>query len=150
MLGRYLQENTSNANTKVHLLDSDAVAIECAAKNVSTKTQYQHLADCWRPQTVGASEKKPHSYLSERKKFSMIVSNPPVHRGQPDDFRVLTKLVEGGASRLKKGGSLWIVSQEQIPVGVLLGKLKRQGVYSKVYCYKAAGGKFVCWRGIVQ
>ena len=36
--------------------------------------------------------------------LSMIVSNPPVHHGQADCFRVLFDLLHGAPARLRPGG----------------------------------------------
>ena len=36
--------------------------------------------------------------------YDWIVSNPPVHRGQPDDFSVVQLLIRGAPARLRRGG----------------------------------------------
>ena len=95
-----------------------------------------HLASGW-PHTPTAfpSTGKPRRY-------DWIVSNPPVHHGQPDDFRVLITLLRGARRRLKPDGVLWIVAQEQVPVGRLLAL---HGRFAWVRAQEADGGRFVVW-----
>ena len=90
---------------KLHLLDADAVALHAARANVSGARFW--LSDCW-------------AELPPKKRFDWIVSNPPVHNGLQTDFRVLRSLVTAASRRLRKGGSVWIVCQEYVPVGRLL------------------------------
>ena len=65
-----------------------------------------------------------------------------VHHGQPDDFRVLIALLRGARRRLKPGGVLWLVAQEQVPVGRLLAL---HGRFAWVRATEADGGRFVVW-----
>ncbi len=51
--------------------------------------------------------------------FEWVVSNPPVHREDSDDFAVLEALVRGAPGRLRPGGCLWLVAQECVPVGAV-------------------------------
>jgi len=55
-----------------------------------------------------------------------------------DDFRVLMDLVQGAGQRLRKGGELWIVAQEHVPVGGLLAD------FTDVSC-PVDDGRFVVW-----
>merc|ERR1711998_678165 len=77
---------------RLHLLDADAVAIEAARHNVPSAKQF-FLSDCW----------PMHNGDLTHMQYDWIISNPPVHRGQPDDFRVLQELIEGAPQRLRKG-----------------------------------------------
>jgi hypothetical protein len=52
-------------------------------------------------------------------RFDWIVSNPPVHRGQKDDFSVVRALLDGGLGRLRKNGRLYIVAQSYIPLATI-------------------------------
>ena len=89
------------------------MALDAARANVPTAARV-FLCDGW-PDTASAFPKK-----GKPKKYEWIVSNPPVHRGQPDDFVALIELIGGARRRLRKGGVLWLVAQEQVPVGRLL------------------------------
>jgi len=64
------------------------VALDAARANVPTAARV-FLCDGW-PDTASAFPKK-----GKPKKYEWIVSNPPVHRGQPDDFRVVRDLISG-------------------------------------------------------
>jgi 16S rRNA G1207 methylase RsmC len=99
------------------LLEADSVAMAAAAENcASAVSQRKHraLQDGWGESSEAAG---PHPH---RQKFDWIVSNPPVHAGLPDDLRLLAHLCRGAPARLKPGGTLWVVSQAQVPVGRLL------------------------------
>ena len=69
----------AGAQLDIHLLDADAVALDAARANVPTAARV-FLCDGW-PDTASAFPKK-----GKPKKYEWIVSNPPVHHGQPDDF----------------------------------------------------------------
>ena len=64
------------------------MALDAARANVPTAARV-FLCDGW-PDTASAFPKK-----GKPKKYEWIVSNPPVHRGQPDDFRVVRDLISG-------------------------------------------------------
>ena len=80
---------------RVHLLDADAVAIAAARENVPTAARCFVCAG-WPPLT-SFKKRKP-------KRYDLIVSNPPVHAGQPDDFGVLVTMIRGARRRLRNGG----------------------------------------------
>lgn len=130
---------------KVHALDADAVAIRAAAANVPSARV--HLCSCWPPAEGEAPRggRYHRALLPGSNAFNWIVSNPPVHRGQPDDVRVLQALCAGAASRLVPGGVLYIVAQEHIPVGCIL-RLAGAGQYADAQALRPVGGRFVVWR----
>jgi len=114
------------SGVEVTMLDADAVAIEACRANVPDARRII-CSDGWRG-------------LEQRKlRFDWILSNPPVHRGRVDDFAVLMDLVRGAGPRLRAGGSLWIVAQEHVPVGALLG------CFQDVTC-PFDDGRFVVWK----
>ena len=121
---------------RVHMLDADAVAMHAAKLNVPGAARHWHGA-VW-PQTSRAfSAGKPMRY-------HWIVSNPPVHRGQPDDFRVVAELIRGSRKRLKRYGVLWLVAQEHVPMGRLLAL---HGRFASVEASSVPpDGRFVVWR----
>ena len=96
------------AALEIHLLDADAVALDAARANVPSAAR-AFLCGGW-PDTATAFPKK-----GKPKKYDWIVTNPPVHHGQPDDFSVVRELISGARSRLTKSGVLWLVAQEQVP-----------------------------------
>eukprot|EP00928_Gymnodinium_smaydae_P027630 TRINITY_DN21300_c0_g2_i1.p1 TRINITY_DN21300_c0_g2~~TRINITY_DN21300_c0_g2_i1.p1 ORF type:complete len:976 (+),score=137.92 TRINITY_DN21300_c0_g2_i1:96-3023(+) len=111
---------------QVTLLDADAVAVEACRQNLPEAKRIL-VSDGW------------HQLKNRNLRFDWIVSNPPVHRGRLDDFRVLMDLVDGAGPRLRPDGVLWIVAQEYVPVGSLLGS------FSDVTC-PLDDGRFVVWR----
>eukprot|EP00927_Polykrikos_kofoidii_P032645 TRINITY_DN27748_c0_g1_i1.p1 TRINITY_DN27748_c0_g1~~TRINITY_DN27748_c0_g1_i1.p1 ORF type:complete len:389 (-),score=82.31 TRINITY_DN27748_c0_g1_i1:194-1195(-) len=106
---------------RLTLLDADAVALEAARVNVPD-AQYV-LSDAW-------------SNLPDGRTFDWIVSNPPVHCGLQPDFTVLSKLIDGALSRLRRGGIFWLVAQVYIPVGQL-----HEGIRSVF-----SDGRFTVWQ----
>jgi 16S rRNA (guanine1207-N2)-methyltransferase len=118
---------------RLTLLDADALALHAAAENVPPPAAACVLSDGWEALPPAA---KP------RKRFAWIVSNPPVHAGAADDLAVLQALLAGAPSRLAPGGSLWIVSQAQVPVGRLAASA---GGFADCTPVLLEGGRFVAW-----
>ena len=107
------------------------MAVEAAKTNVKA-ARAVFLADGW-----------PTKVKAGRRKFDAIVSNPPVHKGQCDDLRVVWALLEGGAARLAAGGVLWVVAQCHVPVGALAAAAHG---YASIKPLRAEGGRFIVWR----
>ena len=131
-----LAAGPNGSTLKLHLLDADAVAVDAARANVPSTARVL-LSAGW-PHTPSAFPKKGNM----PPKYDWIVSNPPVHRGQPDDFGVIAELISGARKRLRRSGVLWIVSQEQVPVGRLLAL---HGTFAWVRATVSADGRFVVW-----
>jgi len=87
------------------LADVDAVAVAAARENLPDATVL--LGDSWGAVELGA-------------RFNLVLSNPPLHRGQAEDHRVLEALVQQGPLRLVQGGRMVIVSWRTATVGKLL------------------------------
>mmetsp|Transcript_14806 Transcript_14806/g.31383 ORF Transcript_14806/g.31383 Transcript_14806/m.31383 type:complete len:212 (-) Transcript_14806:206-841(-) len=119
----------------LHMLDADAVALTAARRNVPQAKRF-FLCAGW-PDTALAFPKRKKPI-----KYDWIVSNPPVHRGQPDDFSVVKALIQGARRRLRKHGILWIVAQEQVPVGRLLAV---HGRCAWIQSAISEDGRFVIW-----
>ena len=96
-----------------------------------------YLADGW-----------PRRALRARR-LQFVVSNPPVHRGQPDDLRVLAALLAGAPERLVPGGELWLVAQAHVPVGALARAVAAPAAYARLDAAMTEDGRFVVWRGVV-
>ena len=126
---------------KLYLLDADAVAVAAARANVPSAREVA-LSAGWPAAPAPGEADAFHKRGGRPTRFDWIVTNPPVHRGQPDDFRVVADLISGGASRLRRGGVLWIVAQEQVPVGRML---ELHGGFGKVDAAVSADGRFVVW-----
>jgi len=94
---------------EVTLLDADAVALEAAKRNLPKAKA-----------VLGDGFLALQNLEAEGSLFDFIVSNPPVHRGRPDDWRVLRELLKGAPMVLRPGGQLWLVVQEHVPVGRLI------------------------------
>merc|ERR1712178_467168 len=94
---------------RLHLLDADAVAIEAARHNVPSAKRF-FLSDCWPTHSSGAICVG----------YDWIVSNPPLHYGKTENFRAVQALIRGAPHRLRRGGTLWIVSLAPVPVGCFL------------------------------
>lgn len=118
---------------RLHLLDADALALEAARRNVSSAKRF-FLSAGW-PEAA-------ESRRGKRFKYEWIVSNPPVHKGQPDQFETLVVLINGARQRLTRSGTLWIVAQEQVPVGRLLAA---HGCFARVRAKLSRDGRFVIW-----
>lgn len=112
---------------KVHCLDADATALAAARVNVPGARKF-FLCDGW-----------PSGKIV---KYDWIVSNPPVHRGQPDEFSVVLGLIRGARSRLRKGGVLWMVCQVQVPIGRMLAA---EGSFAWTDARVSSDGRFVVW-----
>jgi 16S rRNA (guanine1207-N2)-methyltransferase len=116
---------------RLTLLDADALALHAAAQNVPPAACV--LSDGW---AALPPARKP------RKRFAWVVSNPPVHAGAADDLAVLQALLAGAPARLAPGGSLWVVSQAQVPVGRLAAAA---GGLADCTPLLLEGGRFVAW-----
>jgi hypothetical protein len=134
---------------RLGMCDADAVAVAAARVNVPGAGEVV-LADGWDRADGGAAGDWP------RHRLDWIVSNPPVHRGVPDDLRVLSALLAGAPARLRRGGSLWIVTQAQVPVARLAaaaaldaGAASAGAVFEALTATAVAGGRFVVWRAVV-
>lgn len=100
------------------LLDSDAAAMDVARRNVPGARCV--VGDGLEPLLA-------EGVASDSQRFDVIVSNPPVHRGRPDDWRALRGLLEGAGRLLRPRGQLWLVAQEHVPVGRLLACVSADG-----------------------
>ena len=118
-----------DASLRLTLLDSDALALEAARENLPSARVV--LADCW-------------SGLSLRRRFRIIVANPPIHSGAADSFDVLCALLRCANERLLPGGSLWLVAQAQVPVG----RLAAPCGFASVEPHSLCEGRFIAWQAV--
>jgi 16S rRNA (guanine1207-N2)-methyltransferase len=83
---------------RVYLIDSDALAIEVAARNA----RLNGLERLTVVQSDGFND-------FQEAGFTQILCNPPYHV----DFRVPKHLIHKGFNRLLVGGTMWMVTQRQ-------------------------------------
>lgn len=100
-------------DARVSMCDADAVALGAARVNVP-HARHVVLADGWAAAGEGVRGGGCDDDAWRTRRFDWILSNPPVHRGVPDDLRVLTGLLGGARARLRPHGDLWIVTQAQV------------------------------------
>lgn len=117
----------SGEDLKIYMLEADSVALEAAKQNVPTASAI--LSDAWA--------------LMPELKVDRIVSNPPIHFGKSEDFRVIRGLVESSPAYLNKAGELWMVVQRQVPAQTLFGT-------NWTVELAAENTRFRVWRGILK
>lgn len=133
------------------LLDADALAVAAATENMRMLEQGRESGLHVPRMRATVLLSDGFSALDPDLCFDLIVSNPPVHSGSCDDFRVLIGLLEGAPRRLRGGGSLWIVAQAQVPVGRLAAaaaasvESSARTAWRKVRPVALANGRFVAW-----
>ncbi len=89
----------------ITMTDANLLAVQAAAHNVE---------DLGIRAEVLASDVYHH--LDDRR-FDLIVSNPPFHRGKQVDYTVANEIIRGAASRLNPGGELIIVANAFLAYG---------------------------------
>ncbi len=105
----------------VEACDADALAVAATRHNSGVLT---HLGDGWA--AVGDQG------------YDLVVSNPPIHSGKREDFRVLKALLDGAKARRVP---VCIVVQRQVPVEQLM-----KAMFDRV-SLSVENGRFRVWRG---
>ncbi len=85
--------------SRIDLFEADSRALTCARKNVTGSATFH-----WHDVTKGLSEKYDH-----------IISNPPFHTGQAKDTDLGKAFLTTAAASLKRGGTLHLVANRQLP-----------------------------------
>ncbi len=85
--------------SQIHLFEADSRALACARRNVTGSAVFH-----WHDVTNGLSEKYDH-----------IITNPPFHTGQAKDTDLGKAFLTTAANSLKRGGTLHIVANRQLP-----------------------------------
>lgn len=85
--------------SRIDLFEADARALTCARKNVTGPAEFH-----WQDVTTGLSGKYDH-----------IITNPPFHSGQARDIGLGHAFLTTAARSLKRGGSLHLVANRQLP-----------------------------------
>ncbi len=85
--------------SRIDLFEADARALVCARKNVTGAAEFH-----WHDVTTGLPGKYDH-----------IITNPPFHSGQAKDIGLGKAFLTTAAKALKRGGSLHLVANRQLP-----------------------------------
>lgn len=96
---------------KLHLVEADHLALECAKINCEawkSKVQTEWLD--------AASEALPRN-------MEWIICNPPFHTGQKRDVELGQRVIESGCLALKPGGIIYLVANRKLPYEQLLKSL---------------------------
>jgi len=96
----------SDAVEALHLVETDAVALDCARVNVTDPRALFHWADAtsWRPPGP----------------LDAVVSNPPFHVGRAGDPGLGRAFIAAAARMLGPSGSFWMVANRHLPYEVEL------------------------------
>ena len=86
-------------------IDADCLAIEAYRQNCPNATGL--VSDGW-------------NRLPSDSRFHVICSNPPMHIGKSEDFRMIQACIQDSPSRLHSSGVLYMVVLRQIPIQSML------------------------------
>jgi 16S rRNA (guanine1207-N2)-methyltransferase len=100
-LSRFVMEKNASV-TKLHLVEADARALDCARKNLSAWKQ--RCAFHWLDATAAEGRAALQTPLD------FVVMNPPFHEGTQVDAGVGRAFIETAYAALKPGGSLFLVA----------------------------------------
>ena len=110
--------------SRIDLFEADARALACARKNVTGLANFH-----WHDVTTGLPEKYDH-----------IITNPPFHTGQSKDMDLGKAFLTTAANSLKRGGSLYLVANRQLPyeahldsLGLRSRLIVETGAYKVIY-----------------
>lgn len=98
---------------RIDLYEADSRALDCARLNVTGNAQF-----FWHDVTQGI----PQTY-------DVILTNPPFHTGQSKDLDLGKAFLSVAAQSLKRGGTLYLVANRQLPYEA---HLKSLGLSSRV------------------
>ncbi len=97
-LSRTALEKASNIS-RIDLFEADSRALDCARKNVGSPANFH-----WHDVTTGLPESYHH-----------IITNPPFHTGQAQDFDLGRAFLTTAAKSLRRGGTLHLVANRHLP-----------------------------------
>lgn len=98
--------------TDVTMIDTDIAAVRCAEEGIKRNgiTNARVLA------SDGIE-------ALERKRFDVVLSNPPVHRAGRRDAGLVSRFAREAATAIGRKGRLWLVTAPTVPLQRLLGEL---------------------------
>lgn len=97
--------------TALHLVESDARALECARLNVTDPRALFHWADATQP--------------LPRLQLDAVVMNPPFHTGREARPQLGAAFIRTAAAMLKPSGQLWMVANRHLPYEPVLNEVFR-------------------------
>lgn len=96
----------------VHLIESDARALDCARQNVTDPRAQFHWADATTP--------------LPRLLFDVVIMNPPFHSGREARPQLGAAFIRAAAAMLKPSGQLWLVANRHLPYEATLTAVFRK------------------------
>ena len=99
---------TSGAVTRLHLIDIDRRAVDCARRNVDDP----RAAFAWADATAFPLEG-----------LDFVVMNPPFHDAGWESKALGQRFIEAAHRALRKGGTLWLVANLHLPYEAVLQPL---------------------------
>jgi 16S rRNA (guanine1207-N2)-methyltransferase len=103
---------TSNAVSHLDLIEADAVALDCARRNLSDPRAAFHWADATR--------------FAPGQSYDVVVSNPPFHTGRAGDPGLGQAFIAAAARMLAHNGSFWMVANRHLPYEEALARAFHQ------------------------
>jgi len=110
-LGDHLLRHCPNLRS-LDCYEADAVALECARRNLGLIPCPVRPRMLWRDVTAGLGSSL----------YDVIVMNPPFHDGRDADPMLGLKFITVAAQSLRTGGDLWLVANRHLPYENLMGQ----------------------------
>jgi 16S rRNA (guanine1207-N2)-methyltransferase len=92
---------TADAVTQLDLIEADAVALDCARRNITDPRATFHWDDA--------------TTFVVKASYDVVVSNPPFHTGRAGDPGLGQAFIAAAARMLTPQGSLWMVANRHLP-----------------------------------
>ncbi|MCC5989025.1 MAG: class I SAM-dependent methyltransferase [Pararhodobacter sp.] len=103
--------------TALHLIESDARALDCARRNLDGSRARFHWADATQP--------LPGMQLD------FVITNPPFHVGRAGRPELGAAFIRAAAAMLKPGGRLWLVANRHLPYeAALAASFRKAGEFA--------------------
>lgn len=99
---------TSEAVTQLDLIEADAVALDCARRNITDPRAAYHWADA--------------TSFQPEKPYDIVVSNPPFHVGRAGDPGLGQAFIAAARRLLTPQGGFWMVANRHLPYEDALGR----------------------------
>lgn len=106
--------------TRLHGVDIDRRAVECARRNLDDPRMALHWADVRRVELAG---------------LDFVVCNPPFHDAGAEDRALGQAFIQAASRMLRKGGTLWLVANRHLPY-----EATAQEAFAQVRSAADAGG----------